>query len=195
MIQGYLDEVLIKAVTDAGIDMVYIVRNLPKRLLYREVPKMVQRLDRDGYSDGTLTVDPSGEKVEDLLEGLEPSQTDDGSILFYLGREPGKFALEAIDQYIAGTLPRDVAIPKRVPYPMTPGDSRSNPKPKSMIPAIDLPKDIRVVAAEISLAGNAASPKPTRTLSPEQRAAKSEILKKAREMKAAKIAAQNVVQS
>ena len=187
MITGNIEEVMIKEMTNSGIDMVYIVRNLPKRLLYREVPKMVQRVDRDGYCDGTMIPDRSGEIVEDLLEGLEVSRNGDGSIVFYTKREIGRSHLEAIDQYIAGTLPRDVVIPKRVPYPAQPGDPRSNPKPKHLIPAIDLPKPIdRVVAAEISPAGNAASEKPSRVLTPEQKAVRVEVLKKAREAKAAK---------
>lgn len=186
MITGYLDEVFVKAVTETGIDMVFIVRNLPKKLIYREVPKMVQRVDRDGYSDGAQVPDPSGEKMEDLLDGLEHSQNDE-AILFYVTREPGKFALQAIDRYIAGTLPRDVAIPLRVPYPMQPGDPRSMPKPKHLIPAIDLPKQIdRAESLEISPATQVASSKPVRTLSPEQKAKKAEILKKARAVKAAK---------
>ena len=49
MITGYLEEAFIKEVTDSGIDQVFIVRNLPKRLVYQEVAKMVQRIDRDGY--------------------------------------------------------------------------------------------------------------------------------------------------
>ena len=188
MIDGYLDEVFIKAVTDSGIDMVFILRNLPKKFIYREVPKTVTRYDRDVYTDGTQMVDPSGAMKEELLDGLEHSQTEDGSILVRTGLEPGKTALVAIDRYIAGTLPRDVVIPERVPYPMQVGDPRSNPRPKSMIPAIDLPKsDMRVESPVVSpTVQKAVSTKPTRTLSPEQKAKKAEILKKARAAKAAK---------
>lgn len=186
MITGTIDEVFIKEVTDAGIDMVSIVRNLPKKLIYDEVPATVTRYDRDGYTDGTQMVDPSGKKKEALKEGLEYSQTDDGSILFRVSYEPGKIALATIDQYIAGTLPRDVMIPSRVPYPMQKGDTRSMPKPKNLIPAIDLPKpDIRTEET-VSPVANAASVKPVRTLSPEQKVKRAEILKKAREAKAAK---------
>lgn len=193
MISGYLDEAFIKeASMTTKDDYVFIVRNLPKRLVYQEVPKMVQRIDRDGYSDGTLVPDPSGEKVEALLEGIEESRNGDGSLVFITKREVGKKALEAIDQYIAGTLPRDVVIPKRVPYSMVPQDNRSNPKPKTLIPAIDLPKpDIREEAEVASPPAQAAQPKPSRTLSPEQKAVRVEILRKAREAKAAKQAQQN----
>jgi len=187
MITGYLDEVFIKEMNEAGTDMVYIVRNLPKALIYQEVAKRIPRVDREGYMDGSLTVDPSGAKVEDLKEGLEHSRNGDGSIVFVTKREPGRDALEQIDRYIAGTLPRDVAIPKRVPYPMQVGDMRSMPKPKHMIPAIDLPKPIdREVPKEISPAGNAASPKASRVLTPEQKAKQAEILAKARAARAAK---------
>jgi hypothetical protein len=193
MITGTIDEVMIKEMTNRGIDMVFIVRNLPKRLIYQEVPKMVQRIDRDGYSDGTLVVDPKGERVEALLDGLEVSRNGDGSIVFNSKRDVCRMAIEAIDQFIAGTLPRDVVVPKRVPYPSQPGDGRSGTIPKHMIPAIDLPKPIeRVVAEEISPAGNAASPKPSRVLTPEQKAARVEILRKAREAKAQKEAAAKI---
>lgn len=190
MIKGTLDEVFIKEMTNRGIDTVYIVRNLPKRLIYQEVPRMVQRIDRDGYSDGTLVVDPAGGKDEALLDGLEVSRNGDGSIVFNSKRDVCRMALEAIDQYIAGTLPRDVVVPKRVAYPSQPGDTRSGTIPKHMIPAIDLPKPIEAsVVAEISPAGNAASPKPARVLTPEQKAARVEILRKARIAKAEKEAA------
>lgn len=184
MITGTLDEVFIKEVNDLGTDKVIIVRNLPKKLIYQEVRKMVQRVDRDGYSDGTLVPAPNGAMVEVLLEGLELSRNGDGSIVFNTKREPGRIALAAVDKYIQGTLPRDVLVPERVAYPMQEGDLRAMPKPKHMIPAIDLPKPIdRVVAEEISPAGNAASPKPTRVLSPEQKARRVQILADARAAK------------
>jgi biopolymer transport protein TolR len=52
---------------------------------------------------------------------------------------------------------------------------------------IDLPKPIdREVPKEISPAGNAASPKASRVLTPEQKAKQAEILAKARAARAAK---------
>jgi len=209
MIEGTIEEVFIKEVADTGIDMVMIVRNLPKKLIYREVPVEVTQYDRDGFTDGTQMHDPSGKVKEDLLEGLEHSQTYDKSILFRVSLEPGKLALEAIDRYISGTLPRDVVVPGRVPYPMVPGDPRSMPKPKELIPAIDLPvsekpktglTDAEIIAkyragqTDIATGGvvspiagqPAVSATPRRTLSPEQKAKKAEILTKARAAKAAK---------
>lgn len=215
MITGNLDSVLIKAITNTGLDMVFVVRNLPKRLIYTEVPSTDTIYDRDGYTDGTQRVNPSKPLKEVLLEGLSHSQTHDKAILFETGREPGKLALEAIDQYISGTLPRDVVIPKRVPYALAPGDPRSNPKPLDMIPIVDLPmsEDVKPVLSSADViaklqaenetlrAGVAVSPaaeatdapvvsvKPVRTLTPEQKARKVASLAKARAAKAAKKAA------
>ena len=47
-----IPEVFIKEVANTGVDKVIIIKNLPKRLIYQKVVKMVQRVDRDGYADG-----------------------------------------------------------------------------------------------------------------------------------------------
>ena len=99
-----IPEVFIKEVANTGVDKVIIIKNLPKRLIYQKVVKMVQRVDRDGYADGTLVPDPSGEMVDGLYDHLEHSQSGDGSILFMMHFETARKALEAIDQYISGTL-------------------------------------------------------------------------------------------
>jgi hypothetical protein len=185
MAEETLSEVFIKEMHESGIDKVYYVQNLPKRFIYEKVPKMIQRYDRDGYTDGTLTVDPSGERVDALLDGLEISGNGDGSVVFLVGRESGKRALLAIDTYVAGTLPRDVVIPKRVSYPMDPTDQRSSPKPKSLIPVVELPVS-RVVEA-VSPEAKASPLKATRTLTEAQRQAARERLARAREIKKAQI--------
>lgn len=181
-----LNEVFIKEQNESGIDQVFVVKNLPKHLLYHKVPKMVQRYDRDGYTDGTLTVDPSGEKVDALLEGLEHSQSGDGSIVVSMNREVGRIALKAIDAYIAGTLPRDIVIPKRVPYPLDSTDSRSGPKPLSMIPVIELPIPKAAsseVSPEVKASPSEPAPIKKRQLTEQQRTAAKERLARAREIR------------
>lgn len=179
-----LQEVFIKEQHESGIDQVFVVKNLPKHLIYGKVAKMVQRYDRDGYTDGTLIVDPSGEKVDGLLEGLEFSQTGDGSILFNMGRETGRKAMQAVDAYIAGTLPRDIVVPKRVAYPMDPSDSRSMPKPMSLIPVVELPasKAVPQVSPEAQASPEAA-PIKKRQLTEQQRDAARERMARAREVR------------
>lgn len=181
-----LKEVFIKEQHESGIDLVFVVKNLPKHLIYRKVPLMVQRYDRDGYTDGTLMPDPEGATVDGLLEGLEFSQTGDGSILFNVGRAPGKQAMQAVDAYIQGTLPRDVVVPKRVSYPMDPSDSRSMPKPMSLIPVIELPAS-KAEAVQVSPEAKA-SPEPSapirkRQLTEQQREAARERMARAREVR------------
>lgn len=142
MIEGYVKEVLIKEMTPQGVDKVFVVRNLPKHLLYREVPVTVTRYDRDGYTDGTQVPDPSGAKKEDLLDGLEIHKHD-GAICFPVKRQHVREALDNIDRYIDRMFPRDVKPAGRIPYAERPGDMRSNPLPRHRIPVVDvpLPKD------------------------------------------------------
>lgn len=177
-----IKEVLLKELHESGIDQVFFVQNLPKRLIYRKVPKMVQRYDRDGYSDGTMVVDREGGMVEALLDGLEFSQNGDDSILFPMGRESAKNALKAIDAYIAGTLPRDVVIPKRVAYPQDPTDSRSAPKSRIAIPVVELPV-LRVTPSQVSPEVKPSPKRTTRTFTEAQKQAARERLIQAREKK------------
>jgi len=181
-----IPEVMIKEQHDSGIDLVFVVKNLPKHLVYHKVPVMVQRIDRDGYTDGTLVPDPEGLMTDGLMDGLDHSQTDDGSIVFSQ-REPAKRALAAIDAYIQGTLPRDVVVPRRVSYPMDPSDSRSMPKPKSLIPVIELP-NLKAEAPQVSPVAQAAPEssaplKQKRQLTEQQKNAARERLARAREIR------------
>lgn len=185
-----LKEVFIKELHESGIDQVFVVKNLPKHLIYRRVPKLVQRIDRDGYTDGTLVPDPSGEMVDGLLDGLEFSQNGDGSIVFPMNRETAKTALKAIDAHIVGTLPRDAVIPTRVDYPLDRTNSRSYAKPMSLIPVVELPIK-EAVPSQVSPEAKASpvEPAPTkkRKLTEEQRQAARERLARAREIKKAQL--------
>jgi hypothetical protein len=180
-----LKEVFIKEFHESGVDRVFYVQNLPKRLIWRKVPKMVVRYDRDGYTDGTLAVDPKGEMVDGLLDGLEHSRNGDKSIVFPMGVEAAKFALRAIDAYIAGTLPRDIVLPQRIPYPLDPTSSRSMPKTRDMIPTVVLPlrEEPKLVSPEVN---SSPAEKPSRTMTDEQKAAARERMARARAVKKAK---------
>lgn len=179
-----LKEVFIKEVNDTGIDMVFYVTNLPKRFIYTKVPKMVQRYDRDGYTDGTLIPSPTGEKVDGLLDGLEYSLNGDGAIIFNKGRESSREALKAIDAYIAGTLPRDAVIPTRVDYPQDRTDPRSAPKFRGQIPTVELPApQFKREEPQVSLAASAVPAKASRHFTEEQKQAARERLALAREKK------------
>lgn len=182
-----LQEVFIKELHESGVDRVYYVQNLPKRFIYHKVPKMVVRYDRDGYTDGTMAVDPEGGKEDGLLDGLELSQNGDNSIVFPMMRETARAALKAIDAYISGTLPRDVVIPTRVDYPLDRTDSRSAPKSRNLIPTVILPVS-REVLAEVSPEAKTSPSKPSRTLTNEQKEAARERMARARAVKAAQIA-------
>lgn len=178
-----LDEVLIKEVAEDGIDKVYILKNLPKRFIYTKVPKMVQRVDRDGYKDGTIVPDPSGEMVDGLVDGLEHSQTRDRSILFLMGTEPGRNAMAAVDAYVAGTLPRDIVLPKRVPYPIDPTDMKSQPRMREDIPVVELPIPEEKISRElpqVSPEAEASPAKQPRVLSEAEKERRRESLAKAR---------------
>lgn len=179
-----LKEVFIKELHESGVDRVFYVCNLPKRLIYRSVPKMVVRYDRDGYTDGTTVVDPDGQMVDGLLDGLEHSQNGDGAIVFPMQMENAKLALKAIDAYIQGTLPRDIVVPSRVPYPIDPTNSRSMPKSRNQIPTIELP--IREATSQVSPATNVAPEKPSRSMTEEQREAARQRMARARAIKNAK---------
>jgi hypothetical protein len=180
----YLDEVFIKAMVDSGIDQVLIVKNLPKHLIYTWAPAQVIRYDRDGYTDGTKMSDPSGKMVEVLKEGLSLSQTKDGAVVFNCGLESGKLALAAITRYIESTLPRDVAVPKMIPYPVDPTDTRSAPKEREDIPVADLPKASKEAVSQVSPAAETAPESPS--LISDTSAKRREALAKARAAKAAK---------
>jgi hypothetical protein len=180
----YLDEVFIKAMVDSGIDQVLIVKNLPKHLIYTWAPAQIPRYDRDGYTDGTMMSDPSGKMIEVLKEGLSYSQTKDRSIVFNCGLESGKLALAAITRYIETSLPRDVVVPKMVPYPIDPSDTRSAARNREDIPVVELPKDSKEEVSQVSPATKVAPESPS--LISDTSAKRREALAKARAAKAAK---------
>jgi hypothetical protein len=193
MIEGYIDEVMIKVISNLQPDKVIIVRNLPAKFLYEKQPKMVSKRDRDGYVIDALVPSPDGATEKCLKEGLELSRNGDGSIVFNVSRQTAKSILAEIDAYIQGTLPRDIVVPQRVEYSSQRGNMLASPIARFQIPAIDLPKP--EVKPELNRAVEEASPpakaeplKRTRVLTPEQKAKRCEILAKARAARSAKLA-------
>lgn len=147
--QEVIREVLIKECGDMLHDRVIIVENLPKKFLYDRTVRMMQRIDRDGWSDGTLLPDPDREMEDTLHPGLEFSQTGDGAIMFWRGNQESAQRLKDIDRYIEGTLPRDVRIPKRVEYAQQIGNPSAGPIPLFQIPRVSLPLEQGSVAVSL----------------------------------------------
>jgi hypothetical protein len=184
-----LDQVLVREQRQNGIDYVMYIKNLPRHLIYQQVPKMVTRYDRDGYTDGTQAVDPSGEKVWALLPGLSYSPTFEKSIMFDANQEVGRTALKALDTYVNAKFPRDIVLPERVAFPQDITDGRSNPIPLDRIPVLELPA-LRA-SDTVSSATEVAPLKKSRNLTDEQRVAMAARLAKARAARKAKAEAKN----
>lgn len=134
-----IKEVLIKECGNMFHDKVFIVENLPKKFIYQKTIKMVPRIDRDGYKDGTLTPDPKGEQEDTLLPGIEMSQTGDGALMFWNGTLESQERLKDIDKFIERSMPRDSRIPARIQYAQRVGDAASGPIPYSQIPRVTIP--------------------------------------------------------
>src|SRR5688572_6086434 len=111
----YIKEALIKEVTGVSHDLVFIVENLPKHLLFHKGPKMVPKVDDKGYGTGDL-ITVQGEFVDTLNGGIQYSQTGDGGFVFDTNHGEAIDALKDIDRYIESSFPRDQRIPKRACY-------------------------------------------------------------------------------
>jgi len=128
----YIDKkVLIKEGGSGMQDKIYIVRGLPKHLLF----------DEKGI----------------VLPGIEKSATGDGGFVFYTPLRESQERLEVLDHYIESMHPRHLPRPKRIPNAEVPGDSRSSPlsmdklqdRYKQMFgySFIDLPMDERPIGS------------------------------------------------
>ena len=97
----YIDKkVLIKETGSGFHDKVFLVKGIPKDLLFTE--------------NGNLQA------------GISKSATGDGAFVFDITRE-SRERLELVDRYIASVYPRHLPAPKRVYNAQQPGDSRSAP--------------------------------------------------------------------
>lgn len=125
----FIENVLVKEVTPGG-DKVFVVSKLPKQLLFRAAKEMVPMGQRQDFA-------PTGQIVDELLPGIERSQTkDDGFVFFQLHEALAR--LQNIDRYIRGLWPHTRALPRREYYAMSPGDPMSPPKHLSDILRVEL---------------------------------------------------------
>lgn len=151
-----LKNVLIKEIV--GPDMVMVVDNLPKHFIYQQVPKLVHiprwAVDYDrtephlieAYTlrDRDMPDEPRNrrvthEMVDELLPGIEKSQTNDGGFVFWVHELPeAKERLATIDRYIRSVINPAIPIPSRVPYTSVEKSFSAAPKSLSLIPRIEL---------------------------------------------------------
>lgn len=155
-----LREVLLKLIGNKLHDRVIVIENLPSKFLFEQTRKMKQRVDRDGWSDGTMVVDPSGEMIWTLRPGIEKSQTGDGGFVFNDAERESSDRMKDILRYIEMSHSRDARIPQFVDNAQMVGDARSMPLPYAQIPHIVLPAPmipsvpILIVPPTTTTAGN-----------------------------------------
>lgn len=144
-----LKDVLIKEVDGRKDgDKVFIVNNLPKHLIYQKALKVI--IDRSNPQQNWVPefkmVDgnrvETGAKVDELLPGIEKSQTGDEGFVFYVNLNEAKARLQEIDRYIQSVIPAADRIPRRVPYSTQPGVMTAAPKALSQLPRVDLSEPV-----------------------------------------------------
>lgn len=133
----FLENVLIKEVTGFG-DKVFVVSRLPKSLLYvkAQEQKPVVVTMPNGSKDQVLQ--PTGKIVDELLPGIEMSQTGDGGFVFW-DKNEAKQHLKAIDKWISQICPPTMRIPEREYYARTPRDQSSPAKHISQVVRVEIP--------------------------------------------------------
>lgn len=193
-----LQNVLIKEVdgTKTG-DKVFIVDNLPKSLIYARVAKqMIDYTNPQQNLVPAFEIDergrkiPTGETIDELLPGIEHSQSGDNSFVFFIGFNESRYRLEAIDRYIQQAAPVADRVPRRVPYATQPGVLTSGPRPLSDIPRVVLPGLVSPPAQAVQVAGtpqsdtvSVAPARKTRVWTDEQKKAAADRLALARAAK------------
>lgn len=140
-----LKDVLIK--DSAGQDKVFIIDNLPKSFLYHKGKKMMIDYTEPGQKlIPAFEVLDNGKKrytgeVEDqLLPGIEISDSGDGAFVFYTDYNEARQRLAAIDRYIAANVPVAERVAERVSYAAQPGLMSSAPLARHLIPRVVLPE-------------------------------------------------------
>jgi hypothetical protein len=103
----------------------------------------------------------TGEMVDELLPGIEKSQTGDGAFVFFTDLGEAKDRLAAIDRYIRSVLPPMASIPRRVPYSSIPKSFTAGPRSLDTIPRVELPEPVSPPAQAVQ------APQPTPVLEPE----------------------------
>lgn len=196
-----LKNVLIKEVDGRKDgDKVFIVDNLPKSLLYTRAKKLVV-----DYTNPQQNLVPcftikdgrkveTGEMVDEILPGIEVSQTGDEAYVFFTSINESKARLQEIDRYIQNNVPIAERVAQRIPYSSQPGVMTASPRPLSQIPRVLLPEPVSPPSKDVQV-NAAASPvlerakKERKPMSDEQKAAARERMAKARAMKANKASA------
>lgn len=194
-----LKNVLIKEVDGSKVgDKVFIVDNLPKSLLYTKVIKRVIDLESQNQNlipdfkivEGRRV--PTGAMVDELLPGIEMSQTGDGAYVFFVMNNESKYRLQDIDNYLRAKVPVTERIPQRIPYAVQPGVLTSGPRALSDLPRVVLPEPVSPPVQTVQVSDTPSpvltvpATKARKPLTEEQKLAARERLAKAREAKKAK---------
>lgn len=147
--QEMLKDVLIKEVTPRGVDVVIVVDNLPKSLLYRTVKKMMidytDPRNQQNLVPAFEVLDNgikrrTNEMTDELLPGIELSDNEPNCFIFYADYNSSREALAAVDRYISASVPVAERVPERVPYAAQPGNHNSAPLQRHQIPRVVLPE-------------------------------------------------------
>jgi hypothetical protein len=193
----FLKNVLIKEINGhSNGDKVVYVDNLPKDLLYRRTKKLfidpndVQQRMVPEYVlvDGKKV--PTNAFTDELLPGIERSQTGDAAYCFFLQYNEAKDALMKIDHYIKTNVPVMERVQERVYYAAQPGVMTSGTIPLSAIPRIVLPEPVSPPSKDVQepvANADALTPAPRRVRRPMTEEQKEEARKRmarAREVKA-----------
>lgn len=190
-------DVLIKEVDGSKIgDKVFIINYLPKSLLYHKVTKRIidpnspdQRMvpEYDVRPNGTKVL--TGNKVDELLPGIEMSQTGDGAFCFFTQYNEAQRRLTDIDNYLKATMPVAERLPQREPYALQPGVMTSGTRPLNTLPRVVLPEPVSPPSKDVQ--EGAPSPvsepvkerKPRAPMTEQQKEAARERMAKARAAK------------
>jgi len=192
-----LKNILIKEVSGhKNGDKVVYLDNIPKSLLYRRAKKMIvdpydtnQRVVPEyEMQDGRKV--PTNAMVDELLPGIELSQSGDGSLIFFTIYNEAKERLADLDRYIKNNVPVADRVQERVWYAIQPGIMSSGPIPLSNIPRVVLPELVSPPVAKAAVqveAHTAALPakKERKPMSEANKLAAKERLARAREIKRA----------
>jgi hypothetical protein len=126
--------------------------------------------------------------TDELLPGIEMSQTGDGAFVFDIRFNEGKARLGDIDRYCRSNVPVAERLQERVPYSIQPGVMSAGPIPLQNIPRVVLPGLVSPPEAKAAVQVEAhtealpAKKKERRPLTEAQKSAARERLARAREI-------------
>lgn len=198
-----LKNVLIKEVDGSKVgDKVVYIDNLPKSLLYRKAVKLMvdyttpqQNLVPEFNLDERGRKIPTGVTVDELLPGIEISQTGDDAFVFFTALNESKLRLQDIDRHIQNNVPVAERVQPRIPYSSQPGVMTASPRPLNQIPRVVLPEPVSPPSKDVQVAAPSPvleapkSKKVRKPLTEAQKQAARERLAQARAAKANKVSA------